>query len=175
MREPLTVVFQRRAAREIDAVDESWQANRRAAPDLFVSELDALCGQGDRREPRTSGASAERQTFADGTTSSFDVDTSRGPNYKDFRAYALAKSQCFAMIDVSPAYKRGDKFKVTDTFDHTHYLEASSKGGREFLPPGPLPETARFESTLLTLRKVPCEIVNGAKAREAFEATLNSK
>ncbi len=42
MREPLTVVFQRRAAREIEAVDEWWQANRSAAPDLFVSELDAM-------------------------------------------------------------------------------------------------------------------------------------
>lgn len=41
MREPLTVVFQRRAAREIEAVDEWWRANRAAAPDLFVSEFDA--------------------------------------------------------------------------------------------------------------------------------------
>jgi plasmid stabilization system protein ParE len=42
MNEPLTVVFQRRAAREIEAVDEWWRANRMASPDLFVSELDAM-------------------------------------------------------------------------------------------------------------------------------------
>lgn len=42
MKEPLTVVFQRRATREIEAVDEWWRANRTAAPALFVSELDAM-------------------------------------------------------------------------------------------------------------------------------------
>lgn len=42
MNEPLTVVFLRRAAREIEAVDEWWRANRIAAPELFVSELDAV-------------------------------------------------------------------------------------------------------------------------------------
>jgi len=42
MNEPLIVVFQRRAAREIEAVDEWWRANRTASPDLFVSELDAM-------------------------------------------------------------------------------------------------------------------------------------
>lgn len=42
MTEPLTVVFQRRAAREIEAVDEWWRANRTSAPDLFVSELDTM-------------------------------------------------------------------------------------------------------------------------------------
>jgi plasmid stabilization system protein ParE len=42
MKEPLGVVFQRRAAREIEAVDEWWRAHRTAAPELFVSELDAM-------------------------------------------------------------------------------------------------------------------------------------
>jgi plasmid stabilization system protein ParE len=42
MKEPLPIAFQRRAAREIEAVDEWWRTNRTAAPDLFVSELDTM-------------------------------------------------------------------------------------------------------------------------------------
>lgn len=42
MKGPLPVVFQRRAAREIEAVDEWWWANRTTSPDLFASELDAM-------------------------------------------------------------------------------------------------------------------------------------
>jgi plasmid stabilization system protein ParE len=39
MNEPLGIVFQRRATREVERIDEWWRANRRAAPDLFITEL----------------------------------------------------------------------------------------------------------------------------------------
>jgi len=42
MSEPLAVVFQRRATREIEAVDEWWRANRPAAADLFLTELERM-------------------------------------------------------------------------------------------------------------------------------------
>jgi plasmid stabilization system protein ParE len=42
MTEPLTVVFQRRATREIEEVDEWWRANRPSAPDLFITELERM-------------------------------------------------------------------------------------------------------------------------------------
>lgn len=42
MIEPLAIVFQSRATREIEAVDEWWRANRPSAPDLFVTELERM-------------------------------------------------------------------------------------------------------------------------------------
>ena len=42
MNEPLAVVFQRRAAREIEAVDEWWREHRTSAPDVFAFELGAV-------------------------------------------------------------------------------------------------------------------------------------
>jgi plasmid stabilization system protein ParE len=42
MNEPLAVVFQRRAVRETEAIDEWWRTNRPAAPDLFARELEAM-------------------------------------------------------------------------------------------------------------------------------------
>jgi plasmid stabilization system protein ParE len=42
MTEPLTVVFQRRATREIEEIDEWWRANRPSAPDLFITELERM-------------------------------------------------------------------------------------------------------------------------------------
>jgi hypothetical protein len=44
MTEPLSVVFQRRAIREAEAIDEWWRSNRSSAPDLFVAELEAMLG-----------------------------------------------------------------------------------------------------------------------------------
>ena len=44
MTEPLSVVFQRRAIREAEAIDEWWRSNRPSAPDLFVAELEAMLG-----------------------------------------------------------------------------------------------------------------------------------
>lgn len=44
MTEPLSVVFQRRAIREAEAIDEWWRSNRPSAPDLFVTELEAMLG-----------------------------------------------------------------------------------------------------------------------------------
>ena len=44
MTEPLSVVFQRRAIREAEAIDEWWRSNRPAAPDLFATELEAMLG-----------------------------------------------------------------------------------------------------------------------------------
>jgi nitroreductase len=44
MTEPLSVVFQRRAIREAEAIDEWWRSNRHAAPDLFATELEAMLG-----------------------------------------------------------------------------------------------------------------------------------
>ena len=47
MKEPLTVVFQRRAAREIEAVDEWWRANRTASAQIRSrsdsNQLRAVC------------------------------------------------------------------------------------------------------------------------------------
>jgi plasmid stabilization system protein ParE len=40
MKEPLAVVFQRRATHEIEEIDAWWRANRSAAPDLFATELE---------------------------------------------------------------------------------------------------------------------------------------
>jgi plasmid stabilization system protein ParE len=60
MREPLGVVLQHRAAREIEAVDQWWRANRRAAPDLFVSELDAILSAIALMPTLGSPAKAER-------------------------------------------------------------------------------------------------------------------
>jgi hypothetical protein len=39
MNGPLAVVIQRRAALEVDAIDDWWRRHRTAAPDLFMSEL----------------------------------------------------------------------------------------------------------------------------------------
>ena len=44
MTKPLAVVFQRRAIREIEEVDEWWRANRPSAPDLFIIELERMLG-----------------------------------------------------------------------------------------------------------------------------------
>lgn len=42
MTEPLTVVFELRAAREVEDIDAWWRANREAAPDVFMSELERI-------------------------------------------------------------------------------------------------------------------------------------
>jgi hypothetical protein len=42
MTEALAVVFERRAIRETEAIDEWWRSNRPSARDLFVSELEAM-------------------------------------------------------------------------------------------------------------------------------------
>jgi plasmid stabilization system protein ParE len=42
MTEPLAVVFQRRATREIQEIDAWWRKNRPSSPDLFVTELDHM-------------------------------------------------------------------------------------------------------------------------------------
>ncbi len=42
MTEPLTVGFELRAAREVEDIDTWWRANREAAPDLFMSELERM-------------------------------------------------------------------------------------------------------------------------------------
>ncbi len=39
---PFAIVFQRRAAREIERVDEWWRASRPSSPDLFVNELERV-------------------------------------------------------------------------------------------------------------------------------------
>jgi plasmid stabilization system protein ParE len=39
MKEPLAVVFQRRAARDLEEIDAWWKQNRPAAPDMFLLEL----------------------------------------------------------------------------------------------------------------------------------------
>jgi plasmid stabilization system protein ParE len=41
MTRPLSVVFQRRAIREIEAADEWWRSNR-ATPELFLMELERV-------------------------------------------------------------------------------------------------------------------------------------
>ena len=40
MKQPLAVVFQHRATREVETIDAWWRANRLAAPDLFLLELE---------------------------------------------------------------------------------------------------------------------------------------
>jgi len=42
MKEPLALVLQRRATREIEEIDEWWRANRPSAPDLFLVELERM-------------------------------------------------------------------------------------------------------------------------------------
>ncbi|MGA2450798.1 MAG: type II toxin-antitoxin system RelE/ParE family toxin [Polyangiaceae bacterium] len=42
MNEPLVVVLQRRATREIEDVDAWWRQNRPASPDLFLAELESM-------------------------------------------------------------------------------------------------------------------------------------
>ena len=44
MTEPRSVVSQRRATGETEAIDEWWRSNRPSAPDLFVAELEAMLG-----------------------------------------------------------------------------------------------------------------------------------
>ena len=41
---PLSVVFQHRAIRETEAIDEWWRSNRPSAPDLFATELESMLG-----------------------------------------------------------------------------------------------------------------------------------
>ena len=40
MKGALPVVFERRAAREVEEIDEWWRINRTAAPNLFTLELE---------------------------------------------------------------------------------------------------------------------------------------
>jgi plasmid stabilization system protein ParE len=42
MSDSLVVVFQRRATREVETIDDWWRANRATAPDLFVVELERM-------------------------------------------------------------------------------------------------------------------------------------
>ncbi len=42
MTEPFPVVFELRAAREVEDIDARWRASREAAPDLFMSELERM-------------------------------------------------------------------------------------------------------------------------------------
>jgi plasmid stabilization system protein ParE len=42
MTDPLTVVFQRRATREIEEIDAWWRLNRPSAADLFLTELERM-------------------------------------------------------------------------------------------------------------------------------------
>jgi plasmid stabilization system protein ParE len=42
MSEPLAVVLQRRAIREIEEIDSWWRRNRPASPDLFQRELETM-------------------------------------------------------------------------------------------------------------------------------------
>ena len=42
MNEPLVVVLQRRATREIEDIDAWWRQNRPASPDLFLAELESI-------------------------------------------------------------------------------------------------------------------------------------
>lgn len=44
MTEPLTVVFELRAAREIEDIDAWWRTNRPTAPLLFLTELERMLG-----------------------------------------------------------------------------------------------------------------------------------
>lgn len=61
MTEPLAVVFQRRAIREAEAIDEWWRSNRPSAPDLFLSELEAMTGAAALMP--TLGAPANSESF----------------------------------------------------------------------------------------------------------------
>jgi plasmid stabilization system protein ParE len=42
MNDPLVVVLQRRAIREIEEIDGWWRHNRPASPDLFLRELESM-------------------------------------------------------------------------------------------------------------------------------------
>jgi plasmid stabilization system protein ParE len=42
MNEPLVVVLQRRATREIEEIDAWWRQNRPAAPNHFLAELESM-------------------------------------------------------------------------------------------------------------------------------------
>jgi hypothetical protein len=42
MTEPLAIVFQQRAIREVEDIDPWWRQNRPAAPDLFRAELELM-------------------------------------------------------------------------------------------------------------------------------------
>jgi plasmid stabilization system protein ParE len=42
MNEPLPVVFERRAARELEEIVVWWRKNRPSSPDLFVAELEGM-------------------------------------------------------------------------------------------------------------------------------------
>src|SRR5690242_3508396 len=41
-REPLAIVFQRRASLEVETIDMWWRTNRAAAADLFLTELERI-------------------------------------------------------------------------------------------------------------------------------------
>lgn len=41
-REPLAIVFERRANLEIETIDAWWRTNRPSAPDLFMEELERV-------------------------------------------------------------------------------------------------------------------------------------
>lgn len=42
MKRPLVLVFQRRATREVEEIDEWWRSNRPSASDLFLTELERM-------------------------------------------------------------------------------------------------------------------------------------
>jgi plasmid stabilization system protein ParE len=42
MNEPLAVVLQRRATREIEEIDGWWRQNRSSSPNLFLVELESM-------------------------------------------------------------------------------------------------------------------------------------
>jgi plasmid stabilization system protein ParE len=62
MTEPLSVVFQRRAIREAEAIDEWWRSNRPSAPDLFVTELESMLGAAALMPTLGAPARSERAT-----------------------------------------------------------------------------------------------------------------
>ncbi len=39
---PFAAIFQHRATREIETIDEWWRKNRHSSPDLFVTELERM-------------------------------------------------------------------------------------------------------------------------------------
>ncbi|MEM6991916.1 MAG: hypothetical protein AAF721_15515 [Myxococcota bacterium] len=73
--------------------------------------------------------------FADGETAEIDVDGTTAICTRDYRAYALAGTQCYAMLDISPIFDAGEHFRVLRRYDHETRLELGRPGSCAEGPP----------------------------------------
>ncbi len=114
--------------------------------------------------------------LGDGSTQSWPIDMRRGPTYANVRAYAVAGTGCFALVDVSKVYGVGkNPVRILAAFHDTHLLEKHVEDAT-ILDPGPLPDKAQFNrkfDLLVQMQTVPCTAVANEAAVRALEAAMN--